>query len=447
MDDITYKNRSDYVKPKDLSKWREFGDYALGELILFGPNKLSIDIKNQTGLLKLVISESLYQNFIYGEIKFLDFSNLTDRLELNGQDYLQISFTTPGFDGIMLTKKFYIVNYNNLRLSKTGTGKEVTLGFISEDAYFAMQQKVYGCYKGTISEIVQKIHKEQFSSSELKSVTKSKNIHSFIIPNWSPYKTLNWLAKRSVADYNTNDCSFLFYENMDGCHFNTLHQLSSIQPVAQYNYHDANIISKEKNMEDMLLRQFRNIQDLTINRHFDKVKEIDNGVYSSQQVSLDLVTKEWQYTKFDYLDHFDNTFSVEKHPLIPRETNLNVNKNTNASFNFVGTHTQSHEGVDDNFKYSDFVLNRRSSLLRARSTSLSIIVSGDSTRRVGDVVSLNIPKLEPVDDASADVADRSLSGKYLVTGLQHVINKDGGYTTRLELSRDSLPFELMNVGD
>ena len=102
-----YYDRTGFVKPKDLTRWEGFGDFAIDELILFGPNKLSIDIKNQTGLINLVISESLYQNFVYGEIKFLDFSNLTDRLELNGQDYIQISFTTPGFSGKMVKKKFF----------------------------------------------------------------------------------------------------------------------------------------------------------------------------------------------------------------------------------------------------------------------------------------------------------------------------------------------------
>ena len=446
MDDVGY-NREDFVTQKDVTKWTKFGDHAIEELILFGPNKLSIDIKNQTGLIKLVISESLYQNFVYGEIKFLDFSNLTDKLELNGQDYLQVSFTTPGFSGKMIKRKFFITNYNKLQIASTGSGKEVTLGFISEDAYFSSQQKVSGCYKGPISEIVSKIHSDQFSHSKLKTLTATKNIHSFIIPQWSPYKALNWLAKRSVADYNVNDSSFLFYEDFDGCHFTTLHALSCRNPVATYNYHDPNILSREDTMEEKLVRQFRNIQDLTINRHFDKIKEIDNGVYASQLISLDLVTKQWEYTKFDYLEHFDKTCSVEDHPLIPSESNFNVNKNSNAGFNFVGTHTRSHNGVDDNFKYSDFILNRKSSILRARSTSFTITVSGDCDRRVGDVVTIDIPRLEPTDDTFADVKDRSLSGQYLITGLQHVINKEDGYTTRLELSRDSLPFELMNAQD
>ena len=410
MDDISY-NREDFVTQKNVTKWTKFGDHAIEELILFGPNKLSIDIKNQTGLIKLVISESLYQNFVYGEIKFLDFSNLTDKLELNGQDYLQVSFTTPGFSGKMIKRKFFITNYNKLQIASTGSGKEVTLGFISEDAYFSSQQKVSGCYKGPISEIVSKIHSDQFSHSKLKTLTATKNIHSFIIPQWSPYKALNWLAKRSVADYNVNDSSFLFYEDFDGCHFTTLHALSCRNPVATYNYHDPNILSREDTMEDKLVRQFRNIQDLTINRHFDK------------------------------------TCSVEDYPLIPSESNFNVNKNSNAGFNFVGTHTRSHNGVDDNFKYSDFILNRKSSILRARSTSFNITVSGDCDRRVGDVVTIDIPRLEPTDDTFADVKDRSLSGQYLITGLQHVINKEDGYTTRLELSRDSLPFELMNAQD
>ena len=120
-------------------------------------------------------------------------------------------------------------------------------------------------------------------------------------------------------------------------------------------------------------------------------EEIDNGVYASEIVSLDLVTKEYSSRQFDYLEHFDKTDSVETHPLIARDSNLNVNKNVQSNFNFVGTSSLSQDGIDDNFRYSDFTLKRRSSILRARSSSLSIIVSGDSNRRVGDVIILDVP--------------------------------------------------------
>ena len=440
-----YYDRTEFVKPKDLTRWEGFGDFAIDELILFGPNKLSIDIKNQTGLINLVISESLYQNFMYGEIKFLDFSNLTDRLELNGQDYIQISFTTPGFSGKIEKKKFVVTNFNQLKLAYTGKGKEVTLGFISQDAYVSMQNKINGSYRGTVSDIVSKISESNFST-ELVELEKTDNEHSFIIPNWGPYKTLNWLSKRAVSASNREDCSFLFYENMDGNHFKSIHSLSKKSPVTEYNYHQPNV-PVDLSTQEGLHKKFSQIEDLKFNRHFDKVKEIDNGVFASNIVSLDLVTKEYTVNQFDYLEHFDRTDSVEQYPLIARKSNLNVNKNINASFNFVGTSSFSHDGIDDNFKYSDFTLKRRSSILRARSSSLSIIVSGDSNRRVGDVVILDIPKLEPTEMSSVDPKDRMMSGRYLVTSLQHVINKEKGYTTRLELSRDSLPFEFMNAGD
>ena len=445
MPDYESKHRAEFVKPKDLTRWTGFGDYAMEELVLFGPNKLAIDIVNQTGLINLVVSESLYQNFMYGEVKFLDFANLTDRLELNGQDYIQISFTTPGMSGIMVKKKFYVTNYNQLQLAYTGKGKEVTLGFISEDAYLSMQSKVQGSYKGTISEIVSKIAESKLSNP-LVTTQPTTNAHSFIIPNWGTYKTMNWLAKRAVSSSNIEDCSFLLYENMDGYHFRSLHELASGSPLVEYNYNQSNL-PVDISTDEGLVKKFCQIEDLRFNRHFDKVKEIDNGVYASEIVSLDLVTKEYSSRQFDYLEHFDKTDSVETHPLIARDSNLNVNKNVQSNFNFVGTSSLSQDGIDDNFRYSDFTLKRRSSILRARSSSLSIIVSGDSNRRVGDVVSLDVPKLEPIEDGSLDPKDRMLSGRYLVTSLQHVINKEKGYTTRLELSRDSLPFEFMNAGD
>ena len=445
MPDYESKHRAEFVKPRDLTRWSGFGDVAIDKVMLFGPSGMAIDIKNQTGILNLVISESIYQNFMYGELKFLDFGNLTDRLELNGQDYIEISFTTPGWSGKMISKKFYVTSFNNLQLATTGKGKEVTLGFVSTDGYLAMQSKVQGTYKGTVSDMVTALAKSKLSAPLVK-VQPTQNEHSFIIPYWGTFKTLNWLAKRAVSSTNAEDCSFLFYENMDGNHFESIHSLSNQDSVMTYNYNESDL-PVDIRTDDGLLQKFSQIQDLKFNRHFDKVKEIDNGVYSSEIVYLNMTTKEYNVETFDYLDHFDKTDSIEKFPLIARESNLNVNKNVESSFNYVGTSSRSHDGIVDNFRYPDFILKRRSSILRARSSSLSILVSGDSNRRVGDVVTLDIPKLEPMDDGSMDPKDRMLSGRYLVTTLQHVINKQEGYSTRLELSRDSLPFEFMNAGD
>ena len=56
MPDYESKHRAEFIKPKDLTRWTGFGDYAMEELVLFGPNKLAIDIVNQTGLINLVVS-------------------------------------------------------------------------------------------------------------------------------------------------------------------------------------------------------------------------------------------------------------------------------------------------------------------------------------------------------------------------------------------------------
>ena len=66
-------------------------------------------------------------------------------------------------------------------------------------------------------------------------------------------------------------------------------------------------------------------------------------------------------------------------------------------------------------------------------TCLVIEMTGNSTLRVGDTVTLIIPSPETTDtDKSSDrIDDKFLSGKYLVTAIQHIFNRESDTDPRL----------------
>ena len=69
---------------------------------------------------------------------------------------------------------------------------------------------------------------------------------------------------------------------------------------------------------------------------------------------------------------------------------------------------------------------------------MSLLVNGNSTLRLLDVINFEIPKIGYMQSTEKDWEDIYLGGKYIITSLKHTINRDAGYSTTMELAKDSL---------
>ena len=77
---------------------------------------------------------------------------------------------------------------------------------------------------------------------------------------------------------------------------------------------------------------------------------------------------------------------------------------------------------------------RNSQLHQISAIKLEIVVSGDSQRRVGEVVNLKIPTVEETGGR----LDELLSGRYLICKIKHDISStEHGYNTIMMLVKDS----------
>jgi hypothetical protein len=79
-------------------------------------------------------------------------------------------------------------------------------------------------------------------------------------------------------------------------------------------------------------------------------------------------------------------------------------------------------------------LKRRSQLKSLNGQLIEITVPGDSRRRVGEIIEVDIPSYE--SRFTEDGTDHSVSGRYMISHIKHVIKKDD-YKLVMELSRNS----------
>ena len=89
-----------------------------------------------------------------------------------------------------------------------------------------------------------------------------------------------------------------------------------------------------------------------------------------------------------------------------------------------------------NTYYERTLQNRISQMQQINNIKLNITISGDTTRKVGDVLNLELPSIEPVLGDGTIPMDKLYNGRYLVTGLRHKIDSSS-HLMVMEVVKDS----------
>jgi hypothetical protein len=95
--------------------------------------------------------------------------------------------------------------------------------------------------------------------------------------------------------------------------------------------------------------------------------------------------------------------------------------------------TRSTQNIDDTEKY---ILQRKMILSNLMQRKLNISMPGNFQYVAGSMIELLVPKRNNIDKDEYTDGDKTLSGKYLITGLRHVIKFDK-HETLLEVVTDS----------
>jgi hypothetical protein len=300
---------------------------------------------------------------------------------------------------------------------------------------------------------------------------KTEGNKTVVFPYWSPFYAINWLANRSHSIVENKIASdYLFFQQLNGIYnFVPLSYFKSKPVVASY------IRTPSDKTKELL--QYRNIEELVILSHGDKMRDVTSGVYSSSYKTLDITKKTIEFGLFNYFDSFYRTIHTEDSPrIVSSDLNKSGVSNpiiTAESYSFGGTPNKSnpysdriasyikilpkksnkfgdsknyqHESMIDNDQYENYILLRQSMMNQIGTTMVQIKVLGDSRRRVGDMVELLIPSMEDPSGIEKDFEyDRYLSGNYMVTKINHSFTHNN-YELIITLVKDSYAQPLSNV--
>tara|TARA_R110000824_G_scaffold49838_13_gene139701 strand:+ start:1393 stop:2766 length:1374 start_codon:yes stop_codon:yes gene_type:complete len=399
----------------------------------------------------LRVEEDIYRTGITGELYLLDAENIAQQFDFNGQEKIKLKFGTPSKPPIVFEGRIYAApKRRNVSDSSAG----YAIPFISAECLRSQQIKVrQGFVNEPYSDMVTKIYERYMKPSGNKPlyVEPTLQLASFSFPGWTPIKTIRKLATKSVsADVSYRGATYLFFERLgngknipgqSGFLFVSLEALLDpdrgpyTNPAELYRY-------EWKSIEDHDPRDFTSIIDLVETKKPNTLDNITKGMYSSTLIVHDIVKGTVHKHKLNYAQEFDHTVGGST-PLPYSKELVDASDSyeiytTKKYQNYGGV----HGGPDSSAGFPEgTILQRHSNFQQMNNLIATYTVPGDSLRRVGDIVQLELPSPETVG-SDGPKRDSVMSGRHFVTRVVHNIDRtspSARYETTIQsVKRDSV---------
>lgn len=404
-------------------------DLRLYSVVVRTPKGFEVNMYNM--FTEINIYEDITQNTMSGNLVVVDSLNLISTVPFVGEEFVDLVFRSPQYtDNVTLSFQIYKISERYRTNDRTQT---YTLHFCSVEQVQNFEMSISRPFDGEISNTVQQIFLEDFATIKSLTIHPAKYPIKGVVPNWTPFKWLNWLAERSV-DSETDGSSYVCFENKKGFVFSSLEKLSQQQPIAEYVVGINNLRDQTTGRQGYrkLDEAIKYVDSYVIKPSFDQISNRRSGMYNSTMYTYDISTKTYDKKVFSYDQSFDKFGHVESNKLISK-TNLVSDSELSALF-FVAKHSNLYTGLTDNEHFEAWVQQRASLIASYHQQQIEITVPGDTNVNVGDTCVFRCPSLEPTSDQRTE--DPLYSGKYLITSIRHLIKPDQHEMT-MELSRDS----------
>tara|TARA_B100000989_G_scaffold87072_1_gene62713 strand:- start:95 stop:1486 length:1392 start_codon:yes stop_codon:yes gene_type:complete len=414
----------------------------------------------------IVIFESIFSQSISGTITIQDTSDIVNNGPIIGEEKLQIKLLTPQenerpetiIDFVKTPLDIYKIG------AFMGDGEKatvVTLHFASQEVYKNAVSKISRSYKGSCSEIVDKIFrdKEYLDSDKKLNLEETNGLKKIIFPSMKPFKAIDMLCRQSNSKNFKNSPTYLFYETTKSYNFRSVDGLCSQEPIMEYeeNVPDR-IVAGGKNIETNL----KTINDFTIVAPRDTTQNIYEGMLSSNIKVHDIYNKKINYFTYNYFDEFDNDTHLEKKPYVSETKDKISNKGladysnavdfvtiTSSAKSFDET-SNTEAGIETVYPYApddlEKIIMRRTSRLRQfqNSITLNMTVPGNTSIQAGDVLQITIGASSTVTDRTNDP---NYTGRYLITKIRHNFNNGSAevrHTINMTVVKDSVDYDYPN---
>jgi hypothetical protein len=400
-------------------------------------------------IIGLTIFEGINQFTISGTISIQDSFNLASSGPIIGQEYLRIKIATPNLTGGENT-----IDYSSNPLIITsvddredvGNGVQVTtMSFASREFVINQRVRVRRTLIGSYSGIVEKILKTDLNSDKTMDIEPSSDNKKMNATNIKPFEVITIATKRAISE-KYNDATYFFWESTSGFNFRTLGNMYSKEPVMTYEFTMSGTRTKDGTKD--IMAELSAIEAYTITSSPDTLFNYSSGVFSSELIVHDIISKSYEKHTYKYSDNFSKEQHLGPSPLAINDPDgVNVSSFPSTQYLKPTVGTGNDQGFDDDnsqYVYSgnglESLQSRRSQLSMLESgLQMSINVIGTTAVKAGDIVEIKIPSTAAYKTTKNETEDMLYNGNFLVKNLRHDFDfGENKHTMSMNIIKDAI---------
>ena len=423
------------------------GSFDLKVLNLYTSTGTIIDLRSV--VVGVSINSSIYRQGISGSVTISESLGMDQQFAIHGNEHIEIKFSVPSLEQEPLEYFAAVTGVENRNMASQNKAQLYVLHFISLELYKSNQTKIRKTYKNMLlTDMIETVFDNYLAIHKNKTLNvfdKSISAHSVTVPNLSPYDTINWLSAQAQSGKYKRASNYYFFERPGEFILSSLDELAGSSPNQFYLYSAVNIDpTTSKNIADV----YRSLTAFRVVRELQSYSDVRSGIYSGSRLSYDPVLRKSKITTFDYFDSYDDFVHLNgknRAGNLPKLTNNNdLGKKINSYIQMAPKHYGAWGGGVSSTVTDEFALAHNSyknQLGHNMGIKLQIEAHGDTRRKLGEVINIQIPSMAPVSD-DKDVSHKYLSGNYLIVAISHNltiggVGKESVYITNMDIATDT----------
>ena len=383
----------------------------------------------KASIMGLSIFEGIDQLTVTGTMTIQDAFNLASFGPIIGQEYLRLKIATPNLKGgentIDYSSNPFVVTSIDDRVPIGNGVQATTLTFCSREFVINQRARVRRTLVGSYSDIVETmLYTDLGSDKELYSEPSADN-KKIIAPNAKPLDIIAIATKNAVSE-KFNQSTYFFWESTSGFNFRTLGNMYAQTPVMSYLSSTAG--TRTKNGVRDILAELSAIESYRITGSPDTVWNYATGIFSSELIVHDIISKSYQKHIYNYSDNFSEEQHLGTKPLAINDPDgISVSSFPSKQYLKPTVGVGTDQSFNDEFYQYAYGSNKLE-LLQARNSQLSMMdsalqlsidVVGTTVVKAGDIVKITIPSVSAVKTTKNETEDMLYNGNFLIRSLRH----------------------------
>lgn len=410
------------------------GGVVFEEFILENFNKTEKqDLTNF--FVSIEIYESIFENVIYGAVTLADSGGLHQLFPVIGEETLTVRFRSDA-ESKEFSKVFRVYKMTDFTKA-TDTMMNYTLHFVSAEFVENEKLRIHRAFKNVLVEDIADDMFKLLGSDKKIDFDKTQNRQQIIVADMKPLQTINMML--SYAQSQTFPGSFyMFYENRDGFKFTTIDSLYMQKEVAQYE--------QLVKVQDLPVGKtaIYGYNDYTFTTKFDQLNSISRGMYQTSAIGVDLITKSFSKTSFNYSSDFEKLTHIEDGARLMSSSFVDTDSQQFKSINSRSLREKSQyfkSKNDTTYTFSktleDTLPQRISQFLQANFVTLNLNTYGNSDIKAGDIIKVILPSTAYKEKNRSELDAERYTGRYLIRDIKHkIVGLE--YTQQVTCIRDIL---------